>query len=124
MPTPFDYANSIDKRQYIEDMSGYSAFIINKKLSLSLNTLYYANEMNLNSHIDNRMQYDYFYNAIRPQKKRPFTKWIKDAKPEEDVGVIMEYFQYSHDKAKQLLAILQKEDLEKIRDELIKGGQT
>ena len=124
MPSPFDYANSIDKRHYIEDMSGYSAFIINKKLSLSLDTLFYANEMNLNSHIDDRMQYDYYYNAIRPLKKRPFTKWIKDAKPDGDIAVIMEYFQYSHDKAKQLLSILQEEDLEKIRDELIKGGQT
>jgi hypothetical protein len=119
--TPFDYVNSIDKRQYLDDLSGYNAFIINKKLSLSLDTIMYANEMNINSHLDNKMQYDYLYYSIRPIKKRPFTKWLYDAKEDEDVDIIMEYFQYNAQKAKQLLSILKPEEIKIIRDKLMRG---
>jgi len=121
MTNPFEYANSIDKREYMEDLSGYSAFIINKKLSLSLDTLFYANEMNLNSHIDDRMHYDYLYYSIRPMKKRPWKKWLYDHK-DEDVAAVMEYFQYNSQKAKQVLSILKPEELITIKEKLSKGG--
>ena len=119
--SPFDYVNSIDKRQYLDDLSGYNAFIINKKLSLSLDTIMFANEMNINAHLDNKMQYDYLYHSIRPIKKRPFTKWLQDTKQDEDVNIVMEYFQYNAQKAKQLLSILKPEEIKKIRDKLMRG---
>lgn len=119
---PFDYTKSIDRREYLDDLSGYKAFIINKALSLSVDTLFYANEMNLNSHLDNKMQYDFLYHSIRPVKNRPFKQWLYDAKKEEDEAAIMEYFGYNSQKAKQILSILQPEQIRTIKERLVKGG--
>ena len=40
----------------------YNSYIINKGLSYFIDTIFPANEMNLNSHIPNRMEYDFLIN--------------------------------------------------------------
>jgi len=120
--TPFDYAKSIDTREYIDDLSDYFPLIINKKLSLSAATILYANEMNINHGIDNKLQYDYLYHAIRPNKRRPFIPWLKAEKASADIQAIQEYYGYNSQKAHQALSILTSAQIETIKEKLIRGG--
>ena len=99
--------------------SSYPSWIINKCLSSFTDTVLFANEMNMNWHISKRMQYDFFINSLRPRKR--FSPWSKKESVDylED---IKEYYGYSYTKALEVIRILPKSDLEKIRKLLHKGG--
>ena len=79
-----------------------------------------ANEMNLNAHLDNRLQFDFFINIVR--KKKRFSKWMK---PEtfSDVEVVKGYYGYSNEKARQALSLLTKEQIELLKKKVYKGGR-
>tara|TARA_B100000287_G_scaffold270780_1_gene254978 strand:+ start:37 stop:423 length:387 start_codon:yes stop_codon:yes gene_type:complete len=97
----------------------YPSWIINKCLSSFTDTVLFANEMNMSSHVDKRLQYDFFINSLRPRKR--FSPWSKKESVDylED---IKEYYGYSYTKALEAVRILPKSDLEKIRKLLHKGG--
>ena len=97
----------------------YPSWIINKCLSSFTDTVLFANEMNMSSHVDKRLQYDFFINSLRPRKR--FSPWSKKESIDylEDV---QEYYGYSYTKALEAIRILPKSDLEKIRKLLHKGG--
>ena len=109
--------NLMDQDPELE--SSYPSWIINKCLSSFTDTILYANEMNKNSHLPKRLQYDFFINSLRP--KRRFSPWSKKESVDylED---IKEYYGYSYTKALEVIRILPKSDLEKIRKLLHKGG--
>ena len=106
----------------IDDISEkeYNPFIINRGLSFFADTILYANEMNVNHHIDNRLQFDFFINIIN--KKKRFTKWVK---PHEisNLELIKEYYGYSNQKAKSVLSLLSDEQIEEMKQRIFKGGQ-
>jgi len=79
----------------------YSPFVVNKSLSYHIDCVLYANEMNMNYNLSNKMQYDYLLSSIRP-RKRPFMKWAKKVK-QTDVDNIKLYFGYSTRAAIELL---------------------
>mgnify|MGYP003151853089 FL=1 len=109
--------NLMDQDPELE--SSYPSWIINKCLSSFTDTVLFANEMNMNYHISKRMQYDFFINSLRPRKR--FSPWSKKESVDylED---IKEYYGYSYTKALEVIRILPKSDLEKIRKLLHKGG--
>ena len=109
--------NLMDQDPELE--SSYPSWIINKCLSSFTDTVLYANEMNKNSHLPKRLQYDFFINSLRPRKR--FSPWSKKESVDylED---IQEYYGYSYTKALDVIRILPKSDLEKIRKLLHKGG--
>ena len=89
---PFDFINSITYKKNIS-MDGtiegmYSPFITNRALSQFIDCILLANEMNTRHHIDNKLQYDYLINRIRPRKR--FKKWDKK-QDNEDIQLIKEY---------------------------------
>ena len=123
--SPFDYLNSINtsKKDIMSDEldeKDYAAFVINRTLSYFNDTVLMANEMNLNAHLDNRLQYD-FYRQIVRQRKR-FSKWTKEDKS-KDIDAIKEYYGYSKEKAYQVLSLINKEHLDKIHSAISKGGK-
>ena len=77
MISPFDYVKSINAGKNI--MRGtdndslmerdYNAFIVNRNYSLFADTVYLANEMNIRPNIDNRLQYEFLLNTLRPRKR-------------------------------------------------------
>lgn len=122
---PFDYLNSINwtKKNIMKDdidEKSYNAFLINRSLSYFQDTVSYANIMNQYHHLDNRLQYEFYINIIRQRKR--FSKWIKP-ETSEDVEVIMEYYGYSNEKARQALPLLNSEQLQQIRQKVDKGGR-
>jgi len=76
--------------------------------------------MNLNSHLDNRLQFDFLINIIR--KKKRFSKWAK-AQKNDDVEVIKEYYGYSNEKARQILNLLTSAQLDILRQKVYRGGK-
>jgi hypothetical protein len=102
---PFDYLNSINwtKKNIMKDdidEKAYNPFLVNRTLSYFQDTIAYANIMNQYHHLDNRLQYEFYINIIRQRKR--FSKWIKP-ETSEDIEVIMEYYGYSNEKARQAL---------------------
>jgi methyltransferase-like protein len=98
----------------------YNPYMTNRSLSYFHDTILMANEMNIQHHLDNRLQFDFFINIIRKRKR--FSKWFK---PEtiSDVEVVKAYYGYSNDKARQALPLLTKEQLEVLKKKVNKGGR-
>jgi hypothetical protein len=103
-----------------EDEKTYVPFIVNRALSLHFDCVLYANEMNMNHGLPKNMQYHFLINKVRGYK-RPFGKWYK-RETLDDIEVIKEYFDYSTEKAKEALRVLNKYQLDEIRKRLNKGG--
>lgn len=98
----------------------YIPYIVNKNLSAFADSILHANLINLNSHIDKKLQYDYFINTLRPRKR--FSPWLKKQKFEY-LESIKSYYNYSDEKARQVLNVLTLEQLEHIKKILDKGGK-
>ena len=122
-----DYLNSINfSKDYLMDEDpgwekNYPAYVINKCMSHHLDTIMFANEMNIHSHIDKSLQYDFLINIVRPRKR--FSPWGKKQKV-KDLDLVKKYYGYSSDKATQALEILTPTQLNYIKDKLNKGGKT
>ena len=99
--------------------SSYNPFITNRALSQFVDCILLSNEMNMRHHIDNKLQYDYFINRIRPKKR--FKKWDKKL-DNENIELIKEYYDYNNDKATTALSILSLQQLDIIKKKLNKGG--
>jgi len=123
--SPFDYVNDITygkKGIMVDDIAekNYNAFIINRSLSYHNDTVLFANEMNMNHTIDSRLQYDFFINIIRKQKR--WSKWMKPSEV-SDLDLIKEYYGYSNEKAKSVLKLLNDEKINELKNRIYKGGK-
>ena len=98
----------------------YAPFIVNKCLAPFPETVHLVNEMNVNHHLDSKLQYDFLLNSIRPRDR--YTPWLK-AKKIKNLEYVKEYYGYSNEKAKSALDILNDEQIETIKDSLNKGGK-
>jgi len=124
--TPFDFINAIHHSKenlIVDDWSEkqYNPFIINKGLSYGHDTVIPANEMNSRPHLDKALQFHFLSGIIRPKKR--FNKWIK-AEENLDLNTVKEYYNYSNDKAKQVLSLFSKDILEQMRKDIFKGGRS
>ena len=124
---PFDFVNSINhkKNNMMRDTendelaeSSYVPFLTNRSLSYFPDTLFYANQMNILHTTDNKLQYEYLLNSIRP--KRRFAKWVKP-EDNDDLEMVKMYYGYSNKKAQQVLSILSSAQKEEIRTKLTRG---
>lgn len=124
--TPFNFVNSINFEKndlFAENENAeknYNAFIINRALSFSPDTVIFVNEMNRFPHIPKQMQYEFLKATIR--KKKRFDKWIKAEAEADDISTIKEYYNYSNEKAKQVLDLFLPGQLDDIRQKMFKGG--
>ena len=53
----------------------YPAFIINKCVAPFQDTIFLVNEMNMNHHMDKKLQFDFLINSLRKRKR--YTPWLK-----------------------------------------------
>jgi hypothetical protein len=124
MSNPFDYLNAINytkkdlmtgsaNDELAED--GYNPFVVNKGLSYFPDTILYSNEMNTRPQIDNKLQFHYLINSIRPKKR--YSKWHK-RNANNDLEAIQQYYQCNYTKAEQALKVLTGEQIECIKQRL------
>ena len=121
---PFDFVNSVNntKKDIMTDENEtyYNSFLTNRSLSYFVDSVLLANEMNRWSHLDSRLQYDFFINTLRKRKR--FSKWQKNTESKE-VSAIKEYYGYSEEKALQVLPLLSEQQLRVILHKVDKGGR-
>lgn len=123
MSNPYEYINAINSGKKISskdfDEKGYVPFITNRQFSYFQDTILPANEMNANHHMSGESQFSFFINIVRPQKR--FSKWSK-TEHHDDLEAIVQYFDYSYEKAKVVMDILSAEDIINIKKKLEIGG--
>ena len=98
----------------------YSSFIVNKCVAPFPDTVMLLNEINQLHHLDNKLQFDFLINSLRPRKR--YTPWLK-AKKLENLEYVKEYYGYNNEKAKAALDILNDEQISAIKTRLNKGGR-
>jgi len=127
---PFDFVNSASyskedliRESYNPELAEktYAPFLTNKAFSYHVDTIMYANEMNMRSALENQLAFDYYLNSIRPQKR--FAKWIKKD-TSDNLEVVKEYYQYNYEKAEHALSLLSQEQLIELKKRLEKGGKS
>ena len=122
-----DYLNAInytkeplmntDDDQWVKK---YPPFIVNKCVAPFPDTVMLLNEINQLHHLDNKLQFDFLINSLRPRKR--FTPWLKATKL-ENLEYVKEYYGYNNEKAKEALDILNDEQISAIKTRLNKGGR-
>ena len=122
---PFDYVKAINttkKNIMVDDIteSEYQPFLINRSLSYFPDTVLYANEMNQQSHLPARLQFDFFINIIK--KRNRFSKWFKPIEI-QSIDIVKEYYGYSDEKAKSVLSLLNNKQIENLKKRIYKGGR-
>lgn len=98
----------------------YNAYMTNRALSMYEDTVLLANEMNCNSHLDPKLQYDFYFHAI-PKKKR-FSKWAKGGK-NDVINLIKETYSVSFKKAEEISGMLSDSEIEQIKNYMDRGGK-
>jgi len=129
---PFDFINAINRKTNRDLIRGsenptlaakeYNPFVINLGFSFYVDTVLYANEMNMRSFLPSEMQNTYYINTIRPGKR--FSTWHKKGEDSNDMKAVMEFYNVGHLKAQEFLSVLTKEQLDLIKIRIIKGGNS
>ena len=120
-----DWLNSINstKENLIlgdsNNIKSYPPYIVNRCLSAHIDTILFANEMNINCNLNKDMQYLFYLNSIR--KKKRFSSWIAKDKI-QNLEYIKQYYGYNDEKASQILNILSKDQINFIKSKLDIGG--
>ena len=117
--------NNTKQNVLLEDTNGkieqaYNSYIINKSLSYFPDTIMQSNTVNMYFNLDNKLKYDFLLNSIRKRKR--FTPWVKST-AEENIEVIKMYFNVGNEKANEILSLLNENHINKIKEQLSKGGR-
>ena len=98
----------------------YPPYVINKCMAGHMDTILFANEMNLSHYLDKKLQSDFFINSIKTKKR--YSPWLKKDKF-DDLEVVKQYYGYSNEKARAALRILTEDQLQHIATKLNQGGK-
>jgi len=125
---PFDYVNAITqtKKDLMrgtenDDLAekGYNPWLTNNALSYYPDTILHANMMNQYHQLENRPQYLFLLNSIRPKKR--WSKWIKNAR-NEDLDIVCSYYNCNTTVGQEYLSLLSSEELQIIKKQQEVGG--
>jgi len=119
-----EFLNSINetKRDVYDEDEKDVRFIANMMLGNSVETVLYANEMNLVRHIPARAHYLFLLNMV--PKGRRYAKGIKaDAKKVKRISVIKEYFACNDKRAVEIDDIITDEEVKTIKKLMTIGGK-
>ena len=121
---PFDFVKSVsyDKKDIMVDdieEKAYQPFLINKALSYHQDSVFFSNEMNQRTNVDNRLQYLFFLNTLR--KRQRFSSWSKPYISKK-LDVIKKYYQISQKEAKEYVNLLSDKQLRELKKRMDFGG--
>ena len=120
-----DWLNSINqtKNNLIDDdvslEKEYNPYIINRCMSHHIDSIMYANEMNIYYSLPKKLQYDFYINSLRKRKR--YADRVSKEKI-QDLDYVKRYYGYSNEKAQQALKILTKEQVDFIKSKFDIGG--
>jgi hypothetical protein len=123
--SPFDFISAVSetKKDIIaenpEIEKDYNTYITNRGFGYFSDSVLYANEMNINSHIPGVAQYYYYMSSLRKRKRR--SPWYKLNKSEDQI-LVENVYNVRPEIAKQYLKVLKDDDLKKLREITETGG--
>ena len=123
---PFEFIDSIcTKKSHFPEFnryydSAYNPFVTNRHLSYFPDTIFLAQDMNLNWQIPRKMQYEYYYTSVRP--KRRFKRWPPQRRTPEEVQLVSAFYGVNYRRAREYVNILSDEEISRIRSEMSEGG--
>lgn len=121
--TIFDFLKDLSeqKKDILDEgnESQYSPYMVNKFLSMHPTTVMYANEMNNRYFLCKRLQYDYYLHVIKKEKR--FFKYVKEEQV-DNIDLVREFFGYNKNRAKEVLSILDENDIAFMKMKMNKGG--
>lgn len=109
----------LDENEHYTKQS-YPAFVVTRCMSYFPDTLFASNEMNIRSHIDPKLHFDFLRFAVRPRKR--FSKWIK-REQDDRVSALITYYGFSAKKAREALGVLSEEAIAEIQKLISIGGK-
>ena len=118
--SPFHYVKSINKKVYEYDLSGYNPFLTNRAFAGFIDTIMLAHEMNQHPDLSPYLQYQFYYYGVR--KGSRFDPISKPSEP-EGLEVVMAYYNYSKQKALEVMSLLTRQDILSMTTSMDKGGQ-
>ena len=118
--SPFHYVKSINKKDYQYDLSGYVPFLTNRAFAGFIDTIMFAEQMNQYHALSPQLQYDFYYYGIR--KGSRFNPIPKREDP-PNLDVVMAFYNYSRQKALEVIDLLSKDDIINIAASMDKGGR-
>ena len=113
---------SYDKKQVSEEKNFekfFMPFKVNKYFSFFSDTIFHANEINCLWQLDKKMQHDFYLFSVR--KKKRYTTWLKKL-AENDIELVKEVYGYNDAKASEVINIIGKTGLDKLKLYVQKGG--
>ena len=120
----WDFTNAIlqNKNNLLTEETDkeYVPYVINKALSFHRDCIFYANEMNMRSHLSKKMQNDFYLKCIKSWK-RPFQKWHK-FEIDSNIELIKLIYDCSTKKAMEIYPLLDDEKIELLKQKIDKGG--
>jgi len=120
-----DWLNSVNfsKTNLLEEdpaaIKDYNPFVMNRLLSGDIDSIMYANEMNMNHHLNKELQYSFYLNSLRKRKR--YSSWIRKDTI-KDIEYVKTYYGYNNEKAEQALKILNKTQIDFIKQRLETGA--
>lgn len=119
--TPFDIAKSLSEKTELEyDISDYNAFMINRIMSNTMDTLFFAEVMNRYHHLNSNVQRDFYLHGLT--KKKRYGKWNKSIAINTDVQLIMNHFNCNFSVATSYYNIMNDDAINKLRKIMSQGG--
>lgn len=116
--TCFTYINLINDANHDQievDDSIYNQFLTNRGMSLYIDTIAVANEINKYGGLTNQMHFDYYRFAVTRRKR--WSKWPKP-KDHGEAATISAYYQISMRKAYDMVDLFSKEQIEAMKEQL------
>lgn len=123
MTSPFDIIKHINEKSDLEfDIKDYNPWMINRGLSNTLDTVFFAEVMNRYSQqLDKDMQYAFYLHGV--PKGRRFGKWHKADAINSNVELIMQRYCVNRQVAEQYLKVMSDSALQQLQEKMRKGGK-
>lgn len=125
MPKMMDYVFDIMSngkhllRQDPANIKGFDAFITNRALSMSLDTIMWANEMNKCPGLPKEMQYDFLFYGIPKRRRR--LSWKKKTKL-NNITIIRQYYECNYGRALEMSRLLTDDEVNEMATAMNPGG--
>lgn len=118
-----DVLNSINSNKpAVEDLSGYSSFLVGRCMSNNYDTAIIANELNIRANVITADAHYEFLRLTVPKRRR-YKDW-KKSKGDKNITLIKKYYNCNTDRAKEALEILTQNEIAVIKKKLDgKGGR-
>jgi hypothetical protein len=101
-------------------LKSYSPYLINKQLSKEVVNIFVVNKLNINSHLDKKLQYDCLFNIIPKRNPNPAKKSKNKSISKKSninpvhLNAVKEFYGYSNNKAKIALETLTAKQIHQI----------